>query len=121
MDENAREVFADENAREVFEGLLIDLEQLTPELRQATMWVLEHLNFVVELCRGGMMSEEKLPWLRQQAKTSTDGLYTVLLCLCITLQRRGCGPCGPGRKCAKRAFFWRGGAKISVDTKQNFG
>lgn len=92
MDENAREVFADENAREVFEGLLIDLEQLTPELRQATMWVLEHLNFVVELCRGGMMSEEKLPWLRQQAKTSTDGLYTVLLCLCITLQRRGCGP-----------------------------
>ena len=44
MDENAREVFADENAREVFEGLLIDLEQLTPELRQATMWVLEHLS-----------------------------------------------------------------------------
>ena len=35
-----------------------------------------------------------LPWLRQQAKTSTDGLYTVLLCLCITLQRRGCGPAG---------------------------
>jgi len=94
VDENAREVFADENAREVFEGLLIDLEQLTPELRQATMWVLEHLNFVVELCRGGMMSEEKLPWLRQQAKTSTDGLYTVLLCLCITLQRHGCGPAG---------------------------